>query len=77
MDACFFTEYSRFGDTPFFLEENVLSEVIARIRQKKPLIHCINNHVTSNDCANILLACGGSAIMADDPDEVAEVTGWC
>lgn len=77
MDACFFTEYSRFGDTPFFLEENVLSEVIARIRQKNPLIHCINNHVTSNDCANILLACGGSAIMADDPDEVAEVTAMC
>ena len=55
----------------------MLSEVIARIRQKKPLIHCINNHVTSNDCANILLACGGSAIMADDPDEVTDVTAMC
>ena len=52
-------------------------EVIAQTRLKKPLIHCINNHVTSNDCANILLACGGSAIMADDPDEVAEVTAMC
>ena len=24
------------------------------------------NYVTVNDCANILLACGGSPIMADD-----------
>lgn len=55
----------------------MLGEIITRNRQRRPLIHCINNHVTSNDCANILLACGGSAIMADDPDEVAEVTAMC
>lgn len=55
----------------------MLGEIIAKNRQRRPLIHCINNHVTSNDCANILLACGGSAIMADDPDEVAEVTAMC
>ena len=55
----------------------MLSEIIKQNRQRRPLIHCINNHVTSNDCANILLACGGSAIMADDPDEVAEVTAMC
>ncbi len=55
----------------------MLSEIITENRQRRPLIHCINNHVTSNDCANILLACGGSAIMADDPDEVAEVTAMC
>lgn len=55
----------------------MLSEIIMQNRRRKPLIHCINNHVTSNDCANILLACGGSAIMADDPDEVKEVTAMC
>ena len=55
----------------------MLSEIIIQNRQRRPLIHCINNHVTSNDCANILLACGGSAIMADDLDEVAEVTAMC
>ena len=55
----------------------MLGEIITQNRQRRPLIHCINNHVTSNDCANILLACGGSAIMADDPDEVAEVTAMC
>jgi len=55
----------------------MLSKIITQNRQRRPLIHCINNHVTSNDCANILLACGGSAIMADDPDEAAEVTAMC
>jgi len=55
----------------------MLGEIIIQTRRRRPLIHCINNHVTSNDCANILLACGGSAIMADDPDEVAEVTAMC
>ena len=55
----------------------MLGEIIAENRRRRPLIHCINNHVTSNDCANVLLACGGSAIMADDPDEAAEVTAMC
>ena len=55
----------------------MLNEVLLQTRRKSPLIHCINNHVTSNDCANMLLACGGSAIMADDPDEVAEITAMC
>ena len=55
----------------------MLGEIIFQNRRRRPLIHCITNHVTANDCANILLACGGSAIMADDPDEVAEVTAMC
>lgn len=55
----------------------MLSEIVMQNRKQRPLIHYIGNHVTSNDCANILLACGGSAIMAEDPDEVAEVTAMC
>jgi len=55
----------------------MLGVIITRNRKRKPLIHCITNHVTANDCANILLACGGSAIMADDPDEAEEVTAMC
>jgi len=55
----------------------MLDEIIKQNRKRRPLIHCITNHVTANDCANILLACGGSAIMADDPDEAAEVTAMC
>lgn len=55
----------------------MLDRIVMETRRRRPLIHCINNYVTANDCANILLACGGSAIMADDPDEAAEVTAMC
>lgn len=55
----------------------MLDRLVMETRRRRPLIHCINNYVTANDCANILLACGGSAIMADDPDEAAEVTAMC
>jgi hydroxyethylthiazole kinase len=44
------------------------------VREKKPLIHCITNYVTATDLANVILACGGSPIMADHPAEVKEMT---
>lgn len=43
------------------------------VRAKKPLVHCITNYVTVNDCANALLAVGASPVMADDIDEVADI----
>lgn len=49
-------------------------EKLERLRQRKPLIHNITNYVTANDCANILLAMGALPIMADDVDEVEEIT---
>lgn len=55
----------------------MFAEIIRQNRLKKPLIHCITNYVSANDCANLLLGCGASAIMADDPEEVAEVTAMC
>ena len=39
--------------------------IFENVRQKSPLVHNITNYVTVNDCANMLLACGGSPIMAD------------
>ena len=42
------------------------------VRQKAPLVQCITNFVTVNDCANIVLAAGGSPSMADDIREAAE-----
>lgn len=45
-------------------------ELLENVRNSHPLIHNITNYVTVNDCANILLACGGSPIMADDMEEV-------
>lgn len=55
----------------------MLKEIFEQVRQCHPLIHNITNYVTVNDCTNMLLACGGSPIMADDPDEVAEITAIC
>ena len=51
-----------------------LDEILTQVQQTAPLVHCISNQVASNDCANIVLACGASPIMAEDPEEVAEVT---
>lgn len=40
---------------------------------KIPVVNCISNIVTANDCANVLLAAGFSPIMADEPAEMAEI----
>ncbi|MBQ9528016.1 MAG: hydroxyethylthiazole kinase [Fretibacterium sp.] len=52
-------------------------EMFENVRKSCPLIHNITNYVTVNDCANILLACGASPIMADDKDEAADITAIC
>lgn len=52
-------------------------EMLENVREKRPLIHNITNYVTANDCANMLLACGASPIMADDEQEAADITGIC
>ena len=48
----------------------MLSACISRVRSSAPLIHCITNYVTINDVANVLLACGASPIMSDEPEDV-------
>ena len=55
----------------------MLGKCLDNVREKSPLIHNITNYVTVNDCANILLACGGSPIMTDDENEVEEITSIC
>ncbi len=55
----------------------MLSNMLKNVRENHPLIHNITNYVTVNDCANVLLACGASPIMADDREEVAEITTIC
>lgn len=50
---------------------------LCRVREISPLIHNITNYVTVNDCANMVLACGASPIMADDIGEVEEITSLC
>ena len=45
-----------------------------QIRRSRPMVHSITNNVTMNDCANIILAAGGTAIMAQDEREAEEIT---
>jgi len=54
-----------------------LAGLVDNVRTKAPIIHSITNYVTVNDCANLLLACGASPIMADDPEEAAEIAALC
>ncbi len=55
----------------------MLGELLEAVRRQGPLVHAITNYVTATDCANVLLACGASPIMADDPGEVEDVTSLC
>ena len=55
----------------------MFGSIIDNVRRARPRVHCITNYVTANDCANILLACGASPIMADCPEERAELTALC
>ena len=52
-------------------------ERLENVRKNTTLVHNITNYVTVNDCANILLACGASPIMADDSEEVEDITSIC
>lgn len=55
------------------ISSNEIICLLKEIKQKRPLVHCITNIVTVNDCANILLAAGASPTMAHHPEEVAEM----
>jgi hydroxyethylthiazole kinase len=54
------------------IREKILNN-LKRVKEQSPLIHHITNYVTVNDCANIVLALGGSPVMADDRGEVEEM----
>lgn len=55
----------------------MLGKYLDNVRKKTPLVHNITNYVTVNDVANMLLACGGSPIMSDEPDDVEDITSIC
>jgi hydroxyethylthiazole kinase len=52
---------------------NSIDKNLKSIRKKNALTHCITNSVTINDCANAVLAIGGSPFMAEDAEELEEV----
>lgn len=55
----------------------MLGEMLNKVRETTPLVHNITNYVTVNDVANVLLACGGSPIMSDEPQDVEDITSIC
>ena len=55
----------------------MFQSLFANVRARSPLVHNITNYVTVNDCANMVLACGASPIMADDAAEVEDITSLC
>ena len=55
----------------------MLGKCVENVRSKMPLVHNITNYVTVNDVANVLLACGGSPIMSDEPMDVEDITAIC
>ena len=55
----------------------MLKTCCENVRKNVPLVHNITNYVTVNDVANVLLACGGSPIMSDEPEDVVDITAIC
>ena len=49
-----------------------LLSCLKKIRESHPVVQCITNIVTVNDCANVLLAAGASPTMAHHPEEMQE-----
>jgi hydroxyethylthiazole kinase len=48
-------------------------ELLARLRERRPLVHHITNFVVMNDTANATLALGALPVMAHAKEEVAEM----
>lgn len=55
----------------------MFEKIMNNVKIQKPLVHCITNSVTMNDCANAILAVHGSPIMADEIKEVEDITSIC
>jgi hydroxyethylthiazole kinase len=48
------------------------ADILARIRARRPRVHCITNSVAQNFTANMLLAAGAVPSMTTDPAEIRE-----
>lgn len=50
-----------------------IGEILARLREHRPLVHQITNFVVMNDTANVTLQVGGLPVMAHAREEVEEM----
>ncbi len=55
------------------MNEPLLSDIFARLKEQRPLVHHITNYVTVNDCANITMFIGAAPVMAEAREEVEEM----
>ena len=51
---------------------DVAADVLARLRERRPRVHCITNAVAQAFTANVLLAAGAVPSMTMAPEEIAE-----
>ena len=51
-----------------------INDVRAGVKQNAPLIHCITNPISINQCANTILSTGARPMMAEHPEEAAVIT---
>lgn len=54
---------------------DIAADVLARLRDRKPRVHCITNNVAQNYTANMLLAAGAVPSMTISPDEIGGFAG--
>ncbi len=58
---------SSIGELP-----HITADILARVRARRPRVHCITNAVAQTLTANMLLAAGAIPSMTISPDEVAD-----
>ncbi len=49
---------------------DIVADILARLRDRGPRVHCITNTVAQNFTANVLLAAGALPSMTISPDEI-------
>ena len=52
----------------------IIHNIRKTVKEAQPLIHCITNPISINQCANGILAIGARPMMAEHPKEVSEIT---
>lgn len=55
--------------------KNDAALIVDAVKKTVPLVHCVTNVVTVNDCANILLAFGASPAMIDAQEDAYDFAG--
>ena len=54
--------------------QQAIPDIRKTVKEHQPLIHCITNPISINQCANAILAIGARPMMAEHPKEVSEIT---